>query len=361
VTRFALYGQVSAPAFDLVNTTMPPKDLLFPQTQKMYRYGFDAEGNAFIDPIHDADEVVLFGLRSCDARSIECMDDVFLTKGYDDEFYGARRARLTTVAIGCAETAETCFCDSVGLDPNTAPTADIQLNITEDGGAWVVVAQTERGAAALGAWEGFLDEGDARGAQGAQGAAQATQATPPVARGACTLRVDTSGVKEKLDHLFEHPLWDELAKKCLTCGTCTFVCPTCHCFDISQENRLKEGERFRCWDSCMFSSYTEMAGHHNPRADKTSRVRQRFMHKLCFFEDRYGKSLCVGCGRCVEKCPVALDITCLIDEIGAIDVAALGGAAAGTHKGAASAASAVAATTTTTPTTGTKGAADAAD
>jgi ferredoxin len=143
-----------------------------------------------------------------------------------------------------------------------------------------------------------------------------------IVRGSCTLKVNASGIKEKLDGMFEHPLWDEVAKKCLTCGTCTFVCPTCHCFDISQENRMKEGERFRCWDSCMFSSYTEMAGNHNPRADKTSRVRQRFMHKLCFFEDRYGKSLCVGCGRCVEKCPVALDITCLIDEIGTLAIGA---------------------------------------
>jgi ferredoxin len=303
-TRFALYGQTDTPAFELVNTTMPPKDLLFPQTQKMYRYGFDEAGKAWIDTIHDADEVVLFGLRSCDARSIECMDDVFLTKGYDDEFYGARRALLTTVAIGCAEVAETCFCDSMGLDPNTAPTADIQLNVTADGRAWAVHAQTPRGEAALETWGDFLEEGDAE-----------------IAHSNCTLKVNIEGIKEKLDGMFDHPLWDEIAKKCLTCGTCTFVCPTCHCFDISQTNRMKEGERFRCWDSCMFSSYTEMAGHHNPRADKTSRVRQRFMHKLCFFEDRYGKSLCVGCGRCVEMCPVALDITLLIDEIGAADVA----------------------------------------
>jgi ferredoxin len=302
---FALYQPTKEPAFQAVNTMMPPKDILFPQTQKMYRYGFDAEGNAFIDTIHDADEVVLFGLRSCDVASIECMDDVFLTKGYDDEFYGARRALLTTIAIGCAETAETCFCDSMGLDPNTAPQADIQLNASTSGDVYLVTAQTERGETALEAWLPFLEDGadDVR-----------------IAQGVCTLKVNATGIKEKLDGLFEHPLWDEVAKKCLTCGTCTFVCPTCHCFDISQENRMREGERFRCWDSCMFTAYTEMAGHHNPRVDKTSRVRQRFMHKLCFFEERYGKSLCVGCGRCVEMCPVALDITCLIDKIGAVAI-----------------------------------------
>ncbi|MDR2108086.1 MAG: 4Fe-4S dicluster domain-containing protein [Coriobacteriales bacterium] len=318
---FALYQQVGRQAFidaslSLVNTTMPPKDLLFPQTQKMYRYGVDAEGSAWIDPIHDADAVVVFGLRSCDMRSIECMDDVFLTKGYDDEFYGARRALLTTVAIGCTEVAETCFCDSMGLDPNTAPAADIQLNALTDGSGWLVNAQTERGRAALANWQEYLQqEGEKREPS------SPLEPAPSLVRSACTLKVNAEGIKEKLDELYEHPLWDEIAKKCITCGTCTFVCPTCHCFDISQENRMKEGERFRCWDSCMFSAYTEMAGHHNPRASRAARVRQRFMHKLCFFEERYGKSLCVGCGRCVEKCPVALDITVLIDRIAALSAA----------------------------------------
>ncbi|MBO4352620.1 MAG: 4Fe-4S dicluster domain-containing protein, partial [Eggerthellaceae bacterium] len=122
---------------------------------------------------------------------------------------------------------------------------------------------------------------------------------------------------DKLEGMYDHPIWDNLSIKCLNCGTCTYVCPTCHCFDISQENRRKDGVRFRCWDSCMFSEYTAMAGGHNPRPEKLERVRNRFMHKLNFFERRYGISLCVGCGRCVEKCPVALDITRLIDEIGA--------------------------------------------
>ena len=135
----------------------------------------------------------------------------------------------------------------------------------------------------------------------------------------CTLQVDSTNIKEKLDALGDSPeLWDALSIKCLNCGTCTYLCPTCYCFDISQENKYKEGLRFRCWDSCMFSEYTEMAGGHNPRPNKKDRVRNRFMHKLNYFEDRYGKMLCVGCGRCVEKCPVNLDITVLIDKIGAL-------------------------------------------
>jgi len=305
VTRYALYTSEDEPAFEVVNTVMPPKDLLFPQTQKMYRFGFDSEGTAFIDPCHDDDRMVLFGVRSCDMRSIECMDDVFLSKGYVDDFYAARRAGLLTVAMACTAPAPTCFCDSMGLEATHAPGADIQLTGGPD--VWSVAAQTQKGIEALASWEPFLEEGELP-----------AELAAPVS---CSLAVNIVGVREKLEHMYEHPIWEQLADKCLTCGTCTYLCPTCHCFDISQENRAQEGLRFRCWDSCMFSEYTQMAGGHNPRPSKEERVRNRFMHKLCFFEDRYGKMLCVGCGRCVEKCPVAVDITCLIDEIGACDVA----------------------------------------
>lgn len=129
------------------------------------------------------------------------------------------------------------------------------------------------------------------------------------------------GVAAKLPALFESDLWSDIADTCVQCGTCTFVCPTCYCFDISQDQRADEGSRFRCWDSCMFTDYTLMAGGHNPRAERSTRVRQRFMHKLCYFEQRYGESLCVGCGRCIQECPAAVDITRIIDAIDDMPVA----------------------------------------
>ena len=301
VLKFAPFKSADEMKLDIINTTLPPKDLLFPQTQKMYHYGIDAEGKMYVDPTDDSADQVVFGIRSCDMGSIVCMDDVFLTKGFVDEFYQAKRDKLLTVAIGCNKVAETCFCDSMGLDPQKAPNADIQL--LEGTDAYSVVVQTEKGEKALEAWKPFLSEGSVE-----------------VPKVECALKVDMTGVKEKLDKMFDHPIWDEISAKCLTCGTCTYVCPTCHCFDISQENKMKDGVRFRCWDSCMFSEYTQMAGDHNPRPSKRERVRNRFMHKLCFFEDRYGKTLCIGCGRCVEKCPVSVDITCLIDQIGECDV-----------------------------------------
>ncbi len=300
VAKFARLGEGVVPDFSLVNTTMPPKDLLFPQTQKMYRFDVDANGSYRIDEYDESREQVVFGIRPCDMRSIVCLDEVFLTKGFVDEFYANAREKLLTVSIGCASAAETCFCDSMGVDPQLAPNADIMLQ--DCGDAFNVIAQTEKGEAEVANWAAFVDEGDAVPA-------------------ACELplKVNMEGVVDKLEGMYDDAIWENLSIKCLNCGTCTYVCPTCHCFDISQEMRRKDGVRFRCWDSCMFSEYTMMAGGHNPRPEKLERVRNRFMHKLNFFERRYGMSLCVGCGRCVEKCPVALDITRLIDEIGARD------------------------------------------
>lgn len=297
-SQFAPYRPGDAVRIDGPNTTISPKDTVLPQCQTMYRYS-TARQNAYIDPVTDTGSRIVFGARPCDVRGFECLDDVFVNTGYLDEFYQARRDNTLVVALGCTQAAPTCFCESMGLDPSSAPAADIMLR--DAGDAYTVAAQTEKGSAALEAWRGFLDEGGAAPLPGAH----------------CTLSVDASNIKDRIDALADSDeLWEGLSLKCLNCGACTFLCPTCYCFDIDQENRRSEGVRFRCWDSCMFSQYTEMAGGHNPRPTKRERVQNRFMHKLSYFEDRYGKMLCVGCGRCVKECPVALDITVLIDRIG---------------------------------------------
>ena len=301
VKEFALYRDGVEPDFDMVNTTMPPKDLLFPQTQKMYHFSVGEDGSYVIGEFDESREQVAFGIRPCDMRSIACLDEVFLTKGFVDDFYAGMRDKLTTVAIGCTRAEETCFCESMGVSPVDAPNADVML--LDGGDAYLVKAQSERGQAEVERWAQFTEEGEL----------EPLGCEVP-------LKVDAAGIMGKLDRMYEDEIWDNLSVKCLNCGTCTYVCPTCHCFDISQENRKKEGVRFRCWDSCMFSEYTLMAGFHNPRPTKLERVRNRFMHKLCFFEQRYGMSLCVGCGRCVEKCPVALDITRLIDDVAATEL-----------------------------------------
>ena len=283
---------------DLQNTQQPPKELLFPATEKMFRWKRH-EGELAIEAVEAASEpFVIFGARPCDADAIERLDQVFLTKGYVDEYYEARRNAATIVVLACRSAAPTCFCSSMGGAPDGTTCADVLLREGDD--IYSVEALTDKGTALVDAWAPHLAEGEV------------DAPVPELA-----LQVNMEGVADKLNGMFDDPLWQEVSDSCITCGTCTFVCPTCYCFDISQDRRADEGSRFRCWDSCMFTDYTLMAGGHNPRATKQSRVRQRFMHKLCYFEERYGESLCVGCGRCIVDCPAAVDISLIIDRIGA--------------------------------------------
>ncbi|MCL1874329.1 MAG: 4Fe-4S dicluster domain-containing protein [Clostridiales bacterium] len=284
---------------DLVNTTLPPKDILFPQTEKMYSFSTGPE--AQVQEVMEADEQILFGVRPCDVQSIDCLDQVFLTKTYTDNFYANKRGKLTIIAIACKEAAPTCFCRSMGPKPDEAPLADILLIPTASG--WNISCQSDKGKKVLAALDGLVEETDG--------------SLLPPAR--LQLTVDMTGVAEKLSGMFEHPIWDELSRPCLGCGTCTFVCPTCYCFEMAPEMRGREGTEMRYWDSCMFPEYTRMAGGHNPRPGNKERLRNRYLHKLAFFAERYGKGLCVGCGRCLEKCPAGLDIAKVIEMTGEVE------------------------------------------
>ena len=296
VAKFTPWDGQKLPSLDMINTTLPPKDALFPQTEKMYN--FTTGPNAQIAEVQGTEKQVLFGVRSCDARSIDCMDKAFLTGTFGDSFYSKKRENLTIIAVGCVKTGPFCFCDSMGLDPSSAPNADVQL--ADLGDAYAVTAQTERGTAVLDQWKSLLTEGEG-------------DAPKPK----CVLQVSVpEDFPKKLMGMFEHPIWDEVSKPCLGCGTCTYVCPTCYCFDINAEKHGHEGTEFRCWDSCMFSDYARMAGGHNPRPSKKERVRNRYLHKLAYFHEQHGQLLCVGCGRCVQKCPSNMDITRFIDMAG---------------------------------------------
>ena len=160
-SRFALYGEqgeVTEPNFQLQNTKIPPKGLLFPSTEKLYTWGKGPDGTFIDSALETPRPFVVFGVRPCDAAAIERMDQVFLSKGYIDEFYQAKRNALTLVAMACPRTSDACFCDSMGQSPNAAPEADILL--LEDNDAFEVHVQTERGQALADAWKPFLEEGE---------------------------------------------------------------------------------------------------------------------------------------------------------------------------------------------------------
>jgi len=224
-----------------------------------------------------------------------------------DEAYRRRRDNTTVIALGCKDPDETCFCQTFDIDPAKAPGADILA--IDTGNDLVLIAQTSKGEDLFTALNGLLAEatsGDENKVKDAQEKANELYVTS----------ASVQGVMEKLDGMFEDPYWDKLYKRCIACGTCTFVCPTCHCFDIQEYAAGNHGERIRCWDACMFADFTQMAGGHNPRPTQKERVRQRFMHKLNYFPHQHGDYACVGCGRCVRKCPVNLDILEVIQEVG---------------------------------------------
>jgi len=305
--KYVPYRQGMDVSLEGPNTVKPPKDVLFPNVERMYLYKSAGRDSYIKEIVPEDTGKVLFGIRPCDVRSIESMDKVFYTKTYVDSYYAKRREHVTIVAIGCTHPERTCFCDSMGIDPNYAPSADVMVNVSDDMDepSYVLEALTDKGKALTDA----ISELDRK-----------TEAAP-VKNVSCTLRISKADdLDRKLSHMFEHPIWDKVSKGCIGCGTCTFVCPTCYCFDIDNENYGSEGCKYRCWDSCMFSDYTRMAGGANPRPTKKERLRNRYMHKLSYFNERYGETLCVGCGRCIANCPSHLDISEFIEKASELPV-----------------------------------------
>lgn len=283
-------------ALESLNVEKPPKDAVFPQTERMYK--FKTEGQeVVVEEVYEVKEKrIVFGIRPCDFRGIECLDQVFFTKGYVDSFYQARRENTVFIANACYAPGPNCFCQDMGVDPLKA-NADVLIH--EAGEAYAWEALTSKGEEISKILGDLLVEKDV----------QLPQAKP------FTRRADYEGLTEKLKGMFEDPIWERLSDPCQNCGICTYSCPTCYCFDIQVKTFGEEGYRFRCWDSCMYREYTLMAGGHNPREASMERFRNRFLHKLEFFQERYGQPLCIGCGRCLIACPAGISIVKIMEEL----------------------------------------------
>lgn len=301
LTQFAPYEKVKAGIAQLYfdgNVTVSPKTAYLPQSEAMYK--FRAQGkNLAIEEMPALDRVrVLFGVRHCDTKAIQCLDKVFLDDSFEDPQYKEKREQTIVFSLACNHPKATCFCASMGVDRVHAEASVADVQMYDLGDCYGFEAISEKGSACLASLAGFV-EGNAK---------------LPV-QDAQSVSFDSSGLSTKLKDMFDHPIWDEYAFKCLNCGTCTYICPTCHCFDINNKMRGTTGLKLRTWDSCMFGEYTQMAGGHNPRPGKKERVRNRFLHKLQYFNEKHDMSLCVGCGRCIAKCPVHMDITKFIQQV----------------------------------------------
>lgn len=288
------------PRFDVTLTSKSAKDLFFPQVEDLL--AFKTEGkNLSIEQIMPSDDkVILMGVRACDIRSFELLDKVFL-KDPVDTYYKARRENTLLIGMACSEPEETCFCGSFGIDA-TAPKGDIITWLVGDELYWQPVS--EAGKALTEKVAELFEETNEAKVVVQQEATKEVLAQMPLANFKVAAKITESELKT-----FNSKVWEEVSAGCLSCCTCTYVCPTCHCYDI-RDYAVTDShtERYRCWDSCMASDFTKMA-HGNPRKTKVERFRQRYMHKLVYFpNNNEGDFACVGCGRCLQKCPVNLNI-----------------------------------------------------
>ena len=290
-----------------LNTTRSAKDFFFPQTENMMEFKVEGKKIELIDTRSETEDFVVFGVRACDARSFTILDKVFLVDPVDT-YYANRRAHGTIVTLACTRPTETCFCSAFDIDPAN-PEGDVAAWMTETD--LYLNALTEKGTALLDSISALLEDADETAVDAQKKAIGEIMAKLPLQN----LPLDAFK-PEKMLEFFDSPKWKTLSESCLGCGTCTFVCPTCQCYDIKDFDTGHGVKRFRCWDSCMYSDFTKMA-HGNSRLSQVERFRQRFMHKLVYFPaNNNGEFGCVGCGRCLSKCPISMNIVKVMKTLG---------------------------------------------
>ena len=303
--NFKAWSEDAEVDLDTLKTVKSPKDAFFPQNENLYTVTKENK-KLKIEPEALRDKpFVVFGMKACDVQAVTVLDNVFLAEPVDT-YYAARREHGTIVALACHEPEESCFCKVFGIDC-AEPAADVAAWFVEGSLYWK--ALTEKGEALTEAVKELLADADKEEdkVEAEKEAIRAVVEKLPYSK------LSLEGWNgDALTEKFNSELWEQLYKPCLACGTCTFVCPTCQCYDIKDYDTGHGVQRYRCWDSCMYSDFTMMA-HGNNRTSQMQRFRQRFMHKLVYYPaNNNGMYSCVGCGRCVEKCPASLNIVKVI-------------------------------------------------
>ena len=250
-----------------------------------------------------AAKLALIGLRPCDLAAVLRQDQILFETPFDDGVYRRRREHTLLIVFQCTQPAATCFCASMGTGPRAESGFDVALTAIEEAGEIVLLAEagTPKGAELLAA----LPSRPA-GAQIVQDA----RAAAGVAALRMKRQVNRDGLRDALYAAFDSPHWDEVAVRCLACGNCTSVCPTCFCTTVDESSSLdgRRAERYRRWDSCFTQGFSYIHGG-SVRLSAKARYRQWLTHKFAYWEDQFGQTGCTGCGRCITWCPAGIDVT----------------------------------------------------
>ena len=287
---------------EFTNSKKPPKDVFFPQTEKMF--DFEREGNQFTgvqEPAKSEKPLILFGIRPCDANSMTVLDKLF-SWDYTDPYYIDRRERATIISFSCTTPQmpqENCFCTSVDGSPSSKEGADMLW--TDIGDSYYVESLNDKG-------KKILDLGKELFKDATNDTKTKAQAVQKKAEDTLVRTLSKEGITTALEANFDSTYWDQFSRRCLGCGICTLLCPTCHCFDINDIISNGKVWRERTWDSCQNCYYTVHASGHNPRPARKHRQRNRIYHKFLYLPKNLDVLGCVGCGRCISRCPVNIDI-----------------------------------------------------
>ena len=296
---------------DYPNTVIPPKKILFPQREVLFEFESSSEQEMKLEEVLPEETLsVIFGIRSCDASGLAKLEKIF-KGGFEDIYFSKRNSQTVLVGLACnTPPSPDCFCTSVNGSPYSKEGLDILM--TDMGDKYYIESVTEEGEKLIKSAIGFFND------PGEKVKKELEKIHLESEKKIKRFIKDIDKISSKLPEIFEAELWDKESLSCIRCGICTFSCPVCHCFDINDEVLCTyplKGKRVRTWDNCQFPDFTMHSSGHNPRSDKASRLRQRIMHKFNYFNENCRELLCTGCGRCISKCPVGIDIVEVLEKV----------------------------------------------